>query len=148
MKTIITSILPALLILLISNAAIAGNENSYPFNYKTNAIVADTAGLSVAPINQIIPEDETYVDDIPFDTREITAGYLALNNPANEPESYVNDIPFRTDSIARNYFPTRFTSIIPESESYINDIPFDTEMVAGKYLNKVQNKFCCSANQF
>lgn len=148
MKTIITSILPALLVLLTSNATIAGNENSYPYNYKTNTIVADTAGISVVPIDQIVREDETYVDDIPFNTREITAGYLASNNPVNEPESYVNDIPFRTDSIARSYLPARFTSISPESESYINDIPFDTEMVAGKYLSKAHSKFCCRANQF
>ncbi len=174
MKTFITSILPAFLILLTSNATIAGNKNSHPFNFKTNAIVADTLGLSVVPINQIVREDETYVNDIPFDTREIiagyhatinpvnepesyvndipfdtreiTAGYLAAINPVNEPESYVNDIPFRTDSIAHSYFPARFNSIFPESESYINDIPFDTEMVAGKYLSKTQSKFCCSAN--
>jgi hypothetical protein len=148
MKTIITSILPALLVLLASNATIAGNENSHPFTYKTKTIVADTLGLSVVPINLIDREDETYEDDIPFTTREITAGYLASNDPVNEPESYVDDIPFRTDSIASSYFPDKFTIIFYEPESYINDIPFDTEVVAGKYLSKAQNKFCCSANQF
>jgi hypothetical protein len=148
MKTIITSILPALLILLTSFTTVADNRNSYPFNHITNTIIADTLGLSVVPINQIVRENEVYVDDIPFNTKEISAGYLASNNPVNEPESYVNDIPFRTDLIASSYFPGKFISVSPDPENYIDDIPFDTEIVAGKFLSKTQNKFCCSTNLF
>ncbi len=146
MKTITTLILPAILVLLISNATIAGNETSYPFYYKTTSVNTDTSGMGLMPIYPIIPEDEAYVDDIPFNTREIIAGSFVAAYPVEDPEPYVNDIPFRTESIASRFLPARITGIFPEAESYINDIPFNTKKIAEKYCSNDQGRFCYILN--
>jgi len=61
-------------------------------------------------------EDEAYVDDIPFDTREVV---FTLSTDMEE-EAYVNDIPFDTRTVALS------AGTELEEEAYVNDIPFNT----------------------
>ena len=75
--------------------------------------------------------DESYVDDIPFDTRSVAlrAGIYPFNLPE---EKYVNDIPFDTRKIAGQAI---FDSLYHmNEESYIDDIPFNTEKIYQNYL--------------
>jgi hypothetical protein len=148
MKTLITIIIAALLAFFSSNSTKAGNENSCASNFPASSVVVDTLGATTLPVWQIINEDEAYVNDIPFDTKEIAAAYLVAVTPAIEPERYINDIPFRTDFIANSYLPSHLVIFFPESENYINDIPFNTEKIAAKYLCRETGKFCCRVDQF
>ncbi|MBK6966953.1 MAG: hypothetical protein IPH20_24390 [Bacteroidales bacterium] len=148
MKTLITIIIAALLAFFSSNSSQAGNENSFASNYPVSSVVVDTLGTKTWPIGQIYNRDEAYIDDIPFDTKEIASGYLVSGTPAIEPEPYINDIPFRTDYIANKFLPSRMVILYPESENYINDIPFNTESIAAKYLCRDTGKFCCRVVQF
>ncbi len=148
MKTLITLIITALLAFFSGNASQAGNNYSFASNFPASSVVVDTLGLSAKPLVQISVVDETYIDDIPFNTKEIAAGFLVAVTPAIEPEPYINDIPFRTDFIANRFLPSRMAIINPETENYINDIPFNTEKVAAKYLCRDNGKFCCRMVQF
>jgi len=148
MKTLISIIIAALLAFFSCNSAKAGNENSCASNYPASTVVVDTLGAVTIPVGQILNEDEAYVNDIPFDTKKIAAGYLVAVAPSVEPERYINDIPFRTDFIANRYLPCHMAILFPESENYINDIPFNTERIAAKYLSRETGKFCCRVDQF
>ncbi len=64
-------------------------------------------------------EEETYIDDIPFDTKTIF-----YNNIIKlEEEKSIDDIPFDTKTIFYNNI------IKLEEEKSIDDIPFDTKQV-------------------
>lgn len=82
------------------------------------------AGMDVPPKGLTL-ENEAYVADIPFDTREIV---LNLEMELAE-ESYVDDIPFNTLDVILT------DGIVMEEEEEINDIPFDTECIVQK-INK------------
>lgn len=143
MKTIIISLLPALLTILMGNATIAGGDNYLPkyttgYNPDLDSIVASNKPASKQSLN----EDEGYVDDIPFDTQKISAGYFAASVPVIEPEQYADDIPFETFSIASRFLPASLFGIFPEPEPYINDIPFDTSKIACKYIGSLSGRFC------
>ena len=78
-------------------------------------------------------EEETYIDDIPFNTAEIVALYnytvsVSISFELEE-ESYINDIPFNTNWVA-DEANARLVQF--EEESFINDIPFNTKWIAGE----------------
>jgi hypothetical protein len=68
-------------------------------------------------------EEETYIDDIPFDTEWVVKEVL---NPVIdfEDEADVDDIPFNTA-----YLAATTTVYEMEEEAYVDDIPMNTEMV-------------------
>ncbi|MCF8296231.1 MAG: hypothetical protein K9J13_01685 [Saprospiraceae bacterium] len=68
-------------------------------------IIFSLIGLNFLNANTVIPpvsilelEEEAYVDDIPFDTKEVVDEYL-LSQIKLEDEAYVDDIPFDTEKI-------------------------------------------------
>lgn len=72
--------------------------------------------------------EESYIDDIPFDTEMI-----ALNTEfayADYDEEAIDDIPFDTEIVALQSELAKFNYADEES---IDDIPFNTEMVAANY---------------
>lgn len=74
--------------------------------------------------------EESYINDIPFDTKEVVAEKSLLNFDFEE-ESYIDDIPFNTEVVAAKE-PTAPVVDFDE-ENYIDDIPFDTEKIAENY---------------
>lgn len=125
MKT--NNFLPMIL-LLAAMLFIAGR------NVSANATGKDTLAVNVSTLSLPAVEEESYVNDIPFDTRSIALESLYMNLEKPEDEAYVDDIPFETNKIAANY-STGLMNIQAEEESYIDDIPFNTEKIAKKYLN-------------
>ncbi len=78
--------------------------------------------------------EETYIDDIPFNTEAIYSKVVIERNildfEVNE-ETYINDIPFSTETIAEDKLyelaiTEKFTF---DEEDYIDDIPFSTEVI-------------------
>ncbi len=80
---------------------------------------------NIPPSYGFLTED-TYIDDIPFDTEKvynsIQDAYVAQNFQLEE-ESYVEDIPFNTESIADEHLLTNEPEFSLEDEEFINDIP-------------------------
>jgi hypothetical protein len=87
--------------------------------------------------------DDTYIDDIPFDT-EIVANNMLLGAYDFEDEAYIDDLPFDTKAVTDDMANSmndedEFTF---GKETYIDDIPFLTESVVNNYeyniaINKV-----------
>lgn len=79
-------------------------------------------------------EDETYIDDIPFNT-EMIVHEMNLVSFNFEGEAYIDDIPFNTETISSVYaYSNNFSvSFDLEEESFINDIPFSTTEVVSEY---------------
>lgn len=79
-------------------------------------------------------EEESYIDDIPFDTWNV-----AMNNDSYwtnpgfllEEEEYVSDIPFSTYDIATDFIMNQAMAIEfnMEEEPFIDDISFDTKLI-------------------
>ncbi|MBK6346870.1 MAG: hypothetical protein IPN08_08540 [Bacteroidales bacterium] len=143
MKTILTSIFPAILVLLISNATLAGINpvSVYPDHHLTAD--SDSLGSVTTPAALPVPDEELPVDDIPFDTGKVSAGYFVASAPSVAPESYINDIPFETGSIASRFLPLYYIGIYTQPEGFVDDIPFCTERIAERYLNREFVKYCC-----
>ena len=76
-------------------------------------------------------EDETYIDDIPFDT-EWVVNKLMQPEFNFEDEAYIDDIPFNTACVAADckYKKALLELFDLEDEDYIDDIPFDTRLIA------------------
>ncbi|MCB2207151.1 MAG: hypothetical protein KQH67_02535 [Bacteroidetes bacterium] len=97
-------------------------------------VVAFSFSLSASKIN-LVPEEEAYINDIPFSTEEIAANYLyekALSETFEfEEEAYIDDIPFNTEYVAANckYRRAMQVNFEIEEEAYVNDIPFNTQKV-------------------
>lgn len=95
-------------------------------------------------------EEESYIDDIPFDTEKIYKraccyykhyGRYSADLTLRD-EDYIEDIPFSTIEIASSVMSGTFlmqpclpTFFLTE-ESYIDDIPFSTEEVVADSLEK------------
>ena len=77
-------------------------------------------------------EEESYINDIPFNTGCVTADYLyekAMNEVYNfEEESYIGDIPFNTECVTTSCRYQKAIKVVFNfnEESYIDDIPFNT----------------------
>lgn len=84
-------------------------------------------------VNEPIFTEETYINDIPFDTWEIAVDAILDGDEANlTEESYVNDIPFDTRSIACKYLLLQMLET--SGEVNVNDIPFSTEKILCEHL--------------
>lgn len=103
-------------------------------------IILFSINLSAALLNF---EEESYINDIPFDTYEI---YNDIVDRADlmkfdfEEEAYISDIPFDTKCITVDcgYEKALQEEFSFEEESYIDDIPFDTECITAECIyNKV-----------
>lgn len=100
----------------------------------TILIVALGFNLNATNIN-LAPEEEAYINDIPFSTEAVVANYLyekALSEPFEfEEEAYIDDIPFDTYEVAKTNMYEEYlkNAFVFEEEEYIDDIPFDTEEV-------------------
>jgi hypothetical protein len=81
-------------------------------------------------------DEEAYINDIPFDTEGVTAGYRceqAMTADFNfEDEAYIDDIPFNTECVSANcHYQQAIGKVFDfEDESYIDDIPFNTHTLA------------------
>ena len=91
------------------------------------------------PINEIysiqdpFETEESYIDDIPFDTWEIAVESILEGDEVKlQEEPYVNDIPFDTRTIANEYLLRKMVETT--SERNVNDIPFNTEKITNQYL--------------
>ena len=97
-------------------------------------ILAFSFSLSAFTPN-LVPEEEAYINDIPFNTEEVVANYLyekALSDTFEfEEEVYIDDIPFDTYEVAKKYRYEKYLKnvFVFEEEAYIDDIPFDTEEI-------------------
>ena len=84
-------------------------------------------------------EEETYINDIPFDTEWVVN---EMTNPEFdfEDEAYIDDIPFNTACVAADCKYKKAISVVfeLEDENYIDDIPFDTFVIA-KNSDKEKN---------
>ncbi|MDO8898871.1 MAG: hypothetical protein Q7V19_14570 [Bacteroidales bacterium] len=100
-------------------------------------------------------KEESYIDDIPFNTTEIFDAHnngdtsiVELTTPAEE--SFIDDIPFNTEKIAGEILSAKAmaeTFTLCE-ESYIDDIPFDTKIIAYRYLSRKTNANSSSILRF
>lgn len=89
-------------------------------------------------------KEESYIDDIPFNTTEIYYEILAADTgnlylPSLNEEAYIDDIPFDTQEIAQIVQSEMAIakSFKMTEECYIDDIPFNTETVAASFCKKV-----------
>jgi hypothetical protein len=141
MKTIFTSILPVLLAVLMSSTTLNAGNNSVPFVFVSTTEDSDSLDSQINKPTLPEQEEENYVDDIPFSTKEISAKFLNTKLPVLEPEAYVDDFPFETESIANRYLPADQLGIRVETESFVNDIPFSTQKIAAKHLQIEAGKY-------
>lgn len=76
-------------------------------------------------------EEESYIDDIPFDT-EMVVHNLLLPELDFEDEKYIDDIPFNTAKVVANYkYKTALAeTFVMGEEDYVDDLPFDTRSIA------------------
>jgi hypothetical protein len=93
-------------------------------------------------------QNESYIDDIPFDTQKIARNYQFQQALADtlrpEGEEYVNDIPFDTHQVLATFHSDSATAVrfTPAVESYIDDIPFGTGSVVNRYCLGNQSFKC------
>jgi hypothetical protein len=145
MKTLV-SLLSVLLIPAFSVFASTMNDSDpssdLPFCY------------SAVPTPVFSMEEESYIDDIPFDTEKIYKraccyykhyGRYSADLTLGE-EPYIEDIPFSTIEIASAVMngtylmkPCQHTFFLME-EPYIDDIPFKTEEVIADSLEKQEKE--------
>lgn len=92
----------------------------------------DTLALTTTSVSLPVAEEESYVDDIPFNTEKIALESLYMNLVKPEEEAYINDIPFETSKVAAAYI-SNLLNIRPEAEAYVDDIPFNTSEIAADY---------------
>ena len=82
-------------------------------------------------------EEETYIDDIPFNTASVVASYKYEQAVSvvfvMADEAYINDITINTEIVAEAYAyqKTISTEFQFDDEAYIDDIPFCTYAIAG-----------------
>ena len=84
-------------------------------------------------------EEESYINDIPFNTNMIYNEVLIESGILDfdfTEEAYIHDIPFCTDCITADCIYEKAITVAFEmdEESYINDIPFDTECISAQCL--------------
>ncbi len=78
-------------------------------------------------------EEESYINDIPFDT-EMVVNEMMMPEYDFEEEAYIDDIPFDTECIAKNCIYQKAISVDydMDDEAYVDDIPFDTPAIANE----------------
>jgi hypothetical protein len=84
--------------------------------------------IDIYSIKEPVVTEESYIDDIPFNTWEIAVAALFEGDEVKlTEEENVNDIPFDTRTMAMQYLLKKMEE--QSGESNVNDIPFDTEKV-------------------
>lgn len=139
MKTKITSTIPLMLIILFCNVTYAGVTNAKPASSAIHTFDVDTLGHISKPVLLPLNEEESYINDIPFNTWNIIAAVILA--PSMHTEAYINDIPFETEVIAARFLPVEKSGINQEPDSCVNDIPFDTHKIACEYLNRDSGRY-------
>lgn len=91
-------------------------------------------------------KEESYIDDIPFNTAEIFNAYFngdtnTIELPSPSDEAFIDDIPFNTEKIAAEILSEKAMAetYTLNEEEYIDDIPFDTKIIAYRHLSKKAN---------
>lgn len=105
--------------------------------FERNELMPNSLVVENANESNFLPEfdleEEAYIEDIPFDTKCVTAHCryekAMMVVFEMEEESFVDDIPFDTKNIAQKSSSTEFDF---EDEAYIDDIPFNTSSIATK----------------
>ncbi len=99
------------------------------------AFANDNTKINVLQNENIALTEETYVDDIPFDTGAVVAEanyqHAIQESFTMEDEKYIDDIPFDTRAIVCSAACEKAMSVhFPlEEESFIHDIPFNTALI-------------------
>lgn len=84
-------------------------------------------------IQDLVETEESYIDDIPFDTWEIAVESILDGDEVKlQEEPYVNDIPFDTRAVANEYLIRKMVETTGENN--VNDIPFNTEKITNEYM--------------
>lgn len=122
MKTKLTF---AIIFLLLNTILLVGRNTDASFSGK------DTLAIRTAMILPM-PEEESYINDIPFSTEEVALKSLFFNLAKPEEEAYINDIPFNTAEVSA-VFIYSLININPEEEAYVDDIPFNTASIVEEY---------------
>jgi len=136
MKTFILSILLSALTISEISASIAGVYLTLPLNAQHYTAKSDTLEIRNGMAENLpLPTDEEYINDIPFDTKEVSSGYLFTNLPKPAQEASVNDFPFDTKTLSDRFLNKILPEIAPEEEGYIKDIPFNTSFLANCFLH-------------
>ena len=136
MKTIILSILLSALTISEISASIAGVYLILPLNAPHYTAKSDTLEIRNGMAKNLPqPADEEYINDIPFNTKEVSSGYLSTNLPKPAQEASVNDFPFDTKTLSDRFLHKILPEIAPEEEGYIKDIPFNTSFIANCFLH-------------
>ncbi len=86
--------------------------------------VLTTINLNASGFNLM---EESYIDDIPFNTKEVYDNIIAEKNLAEfnfEEEEYIDDIPFDTECVSANCLYQKAISIEFdfEDEEFIEDV--------------------------
>jgi len=112
MKSIIIKITLALTIIILTSQVNA-SQTFYSFlekaeinnTYKTTNCTAIKYNKAITV--EYVLDEESYVNDIPFNTDSISDEYNYLNAVSKsfemDEESYINDIPFNTKKIVREF---------------------------------------------
>jgi|WetSurMetagenome_2_1015567.scaffolds.fasta_scaffold120785_1 hypothetical protein len=119
-------------------AAMADGDNCS----KTNIIACNsyiTQAIDGNFSHILKPEEESYADDLPFNTERISAEYRktemmkSIEIPRMQAEEYSDDIPFNTLGIATLYLiKSGMAEMLRlKDESQANDFPFNTAVIAG-----------------
>lgn len=95
--------------------------------------------VQASSTTSVILDDESYIDDIPFNTLTIYKSYrtsVALLSSGKElqEEAYIDDIPFNTAAISDSKsLVKKDSTVFLTDEQYVDDIPFNTAMIASEY---------------
>ena len=107
--------------------------------YKISALIASLVLMLVVNLNasNLLPKfaDESYIDDIPFDT-ELIFEQLTMPEIDFEDEAYINDIPAEMLCVSPDckYEKAILVTFEQDEEVYVDDMPFNTEKIANQYL--------------
>ena len=95
------------------------------------------SSTSIPPHRYTLTE-ETYINDIPFNTRTIFCRFIKCKvmNLKLQDEPAVDDIPFNTSEISSQILnPLPANKTILDDEAFIDDIPFDTSEIASNAID-------------
>lgn len=97
-----------------------------------------SSAIAVQPAIPFLDCEESYIDDIPFDTEAVFKAYKQTIFPVQiiDVAAYIDDIPFETEKVVSKVNAAEAMQIQFEmpAETKIDDIPFDTEKIAGQVI--------------
>ncbi len=105
----------------------------YTFATLLIALAINTNANNMTPPVITPLAEESYIDDIPFNTEHIFDSLLDATITQEfglSEEDYIQDIPFDTKEVIDSAADALTHDFDLEDESYINDIPFSTEAIA------------------